>query len=126
MAASVTPSDVRRYAGESLSDSEVNGYISDAERIVYDVEGLSSADFAAQAEEDLLVTFLAAYLIAGGDDGEKVSSLEQGSRKVTYETAEGVDLDFLESRVRANDPSGEILAESDGVIRDRDRSVFTT
>lgn len=119
--ASTTPSDVRRYVETSLTDTEIQQYIEDA-----DAEALSfndQSDFR-DGELDRLVRFYAAYLIAFGDDaGEIKKRIEQGSRTATFETDGEAGIGYLRQRVMANDPSGQLLA---GRSRDSNRHIITT
>lgn len=119
--ATTTPDDVRRYVDTSLSDTEIQQYIEDA-----DAEALSfndQSDFR-DGELDRLVRFYAAYLIAFGDDaGEVKKRIEQGSRTATFETDGEAGIGYLRQRIMANDPSGQLLA---GRSHDADRHITTT
>lgn len=121
---STTAADVRRYVDTDLSDADINDYITDAED-----EALTfndGSDFRT-GELDRLVKFYAAFLIAEGEDaGVQEKKLRQGSRQVTIKEGGSEDADeFLRERIRANDPSGQLLSGREAT-RDASRNFSTT
>lgn len=107
--ATTTPADVKRYVETDLTDSEVYDYIDDAEdeALMYN----AVEDFR-DGELDRLVKFYSALLIEErADAGGDVKTMSQGSRSVAF-TTEREDrnpVGWLRTRVRANDPSGQLL-----------------
>lgn len=109
--ANTTPEDVNQYIETDLTDAEITEFINDAE-----AEALSynAVDDFREGELDRLVKFYAGLLITevGSGGGGDVKAIEQGSRRVT-KTSPNEDrspVGWLRARVRANDPSGQLLS----------------
>lgn len=104
-----TPDDVQRYIETDHPDEEITEYIDDAEDEALTYNEVE--DFHP-GELDRLVTFYTALLIArtGDSSGGDATQLRQGSRTVTLTTPGADGRAWLTRRVRANDPSGDVLA----------------
>lgn len=111
--ATTTPTDVRLAIETDLPDSDpdsvsIDDYIEAAEDEVLRYNDPPDFD---EGELDNLVTFYAALLIdQRSRQGGELKSFQQGSRRATLTTSDdGSGPGWLRSRVRANDPSGQLL-----------------
>lgn len=107
--ATTTPDDVRRYVDTDIDDTTVQEYIGDAED-----EALSynDSDDFEEGEFDRLVRYYAALLISSRQSsGGDLKRIRQGARRATLTTDsdERDQTGWLRGRVRANDPSGQML-----------------
>ena len=105
--------DVTRYVETDLSDPDILEYIDDAEAEILSYNEVD--DFRDQAELDRLTKFYSALLIKeiGRGSGGEVKTLKQGSRRVTKTSPNedpASEVGWIRSRVRANDPSGQLLS----------------
>lgn len=111
--ATTDPSDVRLAIETDMPDTDPNGpsiddYLDEAESEAFRYNDVTDFD---EGELDDLVKFYAALMIdQRSRQGGELKSFQQGSRRASLTTSDDGDgQGWLRSRVRANDPSGQIL-----------------